>query len=145
MLLDVSKFSGLEGRKLSRGVVLGFVGFTLCFWIFTSLPIGKPDFKNVDIAYYLHQGWNNYRFGEQHDRSFPGFDRKVAIEYFAASEKGFQAAVEREPDRPELYYDLENVFFKKEKYLKAVEAYQHAAFLNADDSDIRFNLNLAKK
>jgi tetratricopeptide (TPR) repeat protein len=117
----------------------------LGFWFFSTLPQAQEPFKNQVIYTEFQQGWDNYRWGEIDDRNFPGLDRKGAIEYFAVSEKNFRAAIGKEPDRAELYFDLGNALFKEERYSDAVTAYLKAASLNPRDSDTQFNLNLARK
>lgn len=71
------------------------------------------------------------------DSAYAKGDYKSAIE-------GYEAILANEGVASELYYNLGNAYYKTSEIGKAILNYERALLLDPSDSDIRFNLELAR-
>ena len=63
---------------------------------------------------------------------------------FAASVEMYENILKNEGESSDIYYNLGNSYYKMNNIAKAVLNYERALLLNPGNSDIRFNLELAR-
>lgn len=63
---------------------------------------------------------------------------------FAASVEIYENILRNEGESSDIYYNLGNSYYKMNNIAKAVLNYERALLLNPGNSDIRFNLELAR-
>lgn len=68
----------------------------------------------------------------------------VAEQYDLAIEK-YESVLKNYGDSYELYYNLGNAYYKSGKIAQAILNYERALLIKPGDSDVRFNLELAKQ
>ncbi len=74
---------------------------------------------------------------QQADSAYMNGDYKSAI-------AGYEAIVERGGASADLYYNLGNCYYKSKQVAKSILNYERAFKMDPSDSDIRFNLELAR-
>ena len=95
------------------------IGIMLFCFSFTNIYAQETETKEAETAYSA----------EQYDR---------AIELYESLLKNYGASAE-------LYYNLGNAYYKSGKIAQAILNYERAILIKPGDSDIRFNLELAKQ
>ena len=70
-------------------------------------------------------------------------DKAYSIEQYEAAAKLYQDLV-AEGESPEVYYNLANCYYRLDEIAKAILWYERALLLSPGDSDIRFNLQMAR-
>ena len=102
-------------RNISR-IIIGVLLFCVSYF---SVSAQEADIKAAETAYAA----------EQYDK---------AIELYESILKSYG-------DSYELYYNLGNSYYKEGKIAHAILNYERALLIKPGDSDIRFNLELAKQ
>ena len=71
-------------------------------------------------------------------------DTLYAAEEYEQAAEAYQQLVKAHGESPELYYNMGNCYYRLEQTSKAVLYYEKAHLLDPADTDIRFNLDMAR-
>lgn len=119
MLSERWKIQSKNKKDMIRNISRTIIGICMLCGIYVHLSAQESDIKAAETAYASEL-----------------YDRSIEL---------YESVIQSYGDSYELYYNLGNSYYKTGKIAHAILNYERALLIKPGDSDIRFNLEMARQ